>query len=392
MLSRLGRPVASAATAVAAAATRRHGIMVRNKGGFRMMTATTTTGSLQTETLPTTSIPVVRSVQAIRQWRSQRTSPSIGLVPTMGALHDGHLALIRAAARENDEVVVSVFLNPAQFGAGEDLASYPVTWETDAKALARTDQQLSREADARGRISVVFAPDTHTMYPEGRAGQQNPSSTDDGTFVTLNPLSRRLEGASRPTFFRGVATICTKLFNLVRPTRVYLGQKDVQQTVVVRRMVRDLMIPLDVVVCPTQRDPDGLALSSRNVYLGPRRRAVAVKLLPCALAAARRAYERDLRKARSDILAAADVVVANLDLAQRALSPRQRALFELDYLSLADPDTLDEVDIVDDAKGAVLSAAVKMLPLEDVCEGEDVGYAGGPVVRLIDNVILRPTA
>ncbi|RCI09063.1 hypothetical protein L249_4975 [Ophiocordyceps polyrhachis-furcata BCC 54312] len=356
-------------------------------------TPTTARRSLQTETLPSTSIPIIRTIEAMRTWRALRTS-TVGLVPTMGALHEGHLSLIRAAARQSSDVVVSVFLNPAQFGAREDLASYPVTWDDDAAALARIDgQELASSSSSpsdgekpAGRIRAVFAPDVSTMYPEGAPG---PYPDSKGSFVSITPLGEVLEGASRPTFFRGVATVCIKLFNLVQPDLVFLGQKDVQQTVVLRRMVRDLMLPTRIVVCPTARDDDGLALSSRNVYLGPRRRAVAVRLLPAALAAASAAYGRSILS-RADILRPALEVVSTLAAEQRGLSPEERATFELDYMSLADPDTLLELDAVDPLRGAVLSAAVRMLPLEKVRRGEEVGYANGPLVRLIDNVILEP--
>ncbi|KAG5912746.1 hypothetical protein E4U53_005186, partial [Claviceps sorghi] len=229
------------------------------------------------QTLPASPIRLLRSVDDVRRWRrplliNQR---SVGLVPTMGALHEGHLALVRAAARDNHEVVVSIYVNPAQFGLGEDLASYPVTWGPDTAALARLDGELADEGANLGRVSAVFAPSTADMYPSGFPGQDVDSK---GSFVTITPAGERLEGVSRPTFFRGVATVCAKLFNIVQPDRVYFGQKDVQQTVVIRRMVRDLMVPTDVVVCPTEREPDGLAMASRNVYLGARRRAVALVL------------------------------------------------------------------------------------------------------------------
>ncbi|RDA84336.1 hypothetical protein CP532_4945 [Ophiocordyceps camponoti-leonardi (nom. inval.)] len=379
MLPRIGRPV------------------TRLTRPIVIISPTTARRSLQTETLPSTSIPIIRGIEAIRKWRAGRTS-TVGLVPTMGALHEGHLSLIRAAARESRDVVVSVFLNPAQFGAGEDLASYPVTWEGDAAALARIDgQELASPSSSSssslsptdghqgGRIRAIFAPDISTMYPEGAPG---PYPDSKGSFVSITPLGEVLEGASRPTFFRGVATVCMKLFNLVQPDVVFLGQKDVQQTVVLRRMVRDLMLPIRIAVCPTARDEDGLALSSRNVYLGPRRRAVAVRLLPAALKAASAAYDRSLE--REDILGAAHEVVARLAAEQGALSPEERVRFEVDYVSLADPDTLLEVDAVDPLRGAVLSAAVRMLPLEKVRDGEEVGYANGPLVRLIDNIILKP--
>ncbi|KAM3515951.1 hypothetical protein MY11210_000491 [Beauveria gryllotalpidicola] len=340
------------------------------------------------EKLPSTSIRVLRTVDAVRRWRKPHTlsQHSVGLVPTMGALHEGHLALIRAAARENHHVVVSVYVNPAQFGVREDLASYPVTWDADAAALARLDRALADDGANLGRISAVFAPTTADMYPSGFPGQAVDSK---GSFVTVTPVGEVLEGASRPTFFRGVATVCMKLFNIVQPERVYFGQKDVQQTVVIRRMARDFILPTEVVVCPTERESDGLALSSRNVYLGTRRRRVGI-VLHRALSAAANSYAAG-NVDRAAVLGTAREVVAAVVQAQARLPPTQRVLFEVDYISLADPDTLQEIDVIDPARGAVLSGAIKMLPLEEAVPGEDVGHAGGPAVRLIDNIILEPT-
>jgi pantoate--beta-alanine ligase len=197
-----------------------------------------------------------------------------------------------------------------------------------------------------------------------------------------------LEGASRPTFFRGVATVCMKLFNIVQPERVYFGQKDVQQTVVIRRMVKDLMVPTDVVICPTEREPDGLAMASRNVYLGTRRRQAAL-VLSSALRAAQDAYTAG-KSDRAAVLGAARDVCETVLATQMALKPSERVKFEVDYISLADPDTLQEVEHVDLSKGAVLSGAVKMFPVEEPGQGEDLGHSGGPAVRLIDNIILPP--
>ncbi|GFP54199.1 hypothetical protein ACSS6W_001871 [Trichoderma asperelloides] len=350
---------------------------------------TTTIRTLRTvaETVPKSSIKILRLVDAVRQWRKPHMANyrSVGLVPTMGALHEGHFSLIRAAARENHHVVVSIYVNPAQFGIKEDLASYPVTWETDVAALARLDREFADDGANLGRISAVFAPTTSEMYPSGFPGQEVDSK---GSFVTITPVGEVLEGASRPTFFRGVATVCMKLFNIVQPDRVYFGQKDVQQTVVIKRMVQDFMMPTDVVICPTTREPDGLALSSRNVYLGPRRRSVAV-VLSKALRAAEAMYKNG-RLSRSDVLGAANEVAKTTLEAQKRLPADQRVTFEVDYISLADPDTLQEVDAVDAAKGAILSGAIKMLPVEQAQSGEDLGHSGGPAVRLIDNIILAP--
>ncbi|KAF4966566.1 hypothetical protein FSARC_5808 [Fusarium sarcochroum] len=350
--------------------------------------ASACSSSSRNETLPKSPIRVLRSVDSLRRWRSPHVlnHRSVGLVPTMGALHEGHLSLIRSAAKENHHVVVSVYVNPAQFGIKEDLSSYPVTWDEDAKKLAALDRELADDGGNLGRISAVFAPTTPEMYPSGFPGQEVNSK---GSFVTITPVGEVLEGASRPTFFRGVATVCLKLFNIVQPERVYFGQKDVQQTVVIRRMVKDLILPMSVVVEPTERDTDGLALSSRNVYLGPRRRSVAV-VLPGALSTAAGAYTSGGLRDRASILGAANNFIAAVAAAQSELPPTERVLFEVDYISLADPDTLQEVDVVDPSRGAILSGAIKMLPVEEAKKGEDLGFSGGPSVRLIDNIILKP--
>jgi pantoate--beta-alanine ligase len=188
----------------------------------------------------------------------------VGLVPTMGAFHDGHLALFRAARDECDVVVVSLFLNPSQFGANEDLSRYPQDEARDATMAAEAG------------VDIVFAPSPEEMYPEGY-----------GTWIDVDGTGA--EGSARPDHFRGVATVCLKLFNIVRPQVAYFGQKDAQQAVVLRRMIRDLNVDLDLRVLPTVRDADGLALSSRNAYLSGEERRLALAL-PRALEAGRAAY------------------------------------------------------------------------------------------------------
>ena len=185
---------------------------------------------------------------------------TVGLVPTMGGFHEGHIALFRAARAENDVVVASLFVNPAQFGANEDLAAYPRDEKRDAEL-----------AEAAG-VDILFAPSAEELYPPGFQ-----------TWVEVEQLGRTLEGEFRPGHFRGVATICLKLLNVVRPDRAYFGQKDAQQVAVVKRMVRDLDLTVEIRVVPTIRDGDGLALSSRNAYLSPAERERALAL-PRALA------------------------------------------------------------------------------------------------------------
>jgi pantoate--beta-alanine ligase len=205
----------------------------------------------------------VRTVADLRATLApaRREGRCIGLVPTMGAFHEGHLSLFRAARAENDVVVASLFVNPAQFAEGEDLESYPRDEERDAR--------LAAEAG----VDVLFVPAAEEIYPPGFE-----------TWVEVERLGAILEGEHRPGHFRGVATVCLKLFNLVRPQRAYFGQKDSQQVAVLKRMVRDLAVPVEIRVLPTVRDDDGLALSSRNAYLSPAERELALAL-PRALEA-----------------------------------------------------------------------------------------------------------
>ncbi|KAF2720676.1 Nucleotidylyl transferase [Polychaeton citri CBS 116435] len=333
------------------------------------------------------SIHVFRDVAQLRQHRRGLllNGRTVGLVPTMGAMHKGHISLARQAAKENTDVFVTIYVNPTQFGVNEDLDSYPKTWDSDIKALEELDKDLEKSKSI-GRINAVFAPTTKTMYPV-----LPPDSTLPGTgsFVTITPLAGLLEGKSRPVFFRGVATVCMKLFNIVEPERVYFGQKDVQQTVVIKRMVKDFHLNTEVRVIPTEREPDGLAMSSRNVYLGERRRRMGI-VLSLALKAAETAYKMGNTN-RDDILATAWDVTNVMSIQQDGLPPTKKSIFEVDYISLADPDTLEEVSEVDPAKGAVLSGAIKMLPLEAEADGERLGLGDDKVpVRLIDNIMLSP--
>lgn len=261
---------------------------------------------------------LVRGIAELRTARSQLTDP-LGLVPTMGALHDGHLSLIRRARQDCASVVVSVFVNPTQFGASEDLSAYP-------RDLAR-DAALAERAGA----DVVWAPQVEDVYPPGFQ-----------TRVQVESLTQPLEGYHRPGHFQGVATIVAKLFNVVQPQRTYFGQKDAQQAMVVRRMAQDLNFPLEVVVCPTVREPDGLALSSRNAYLNPNERRAAPVLFR-ALSAAAEAFEAGEREA--------DRLRQRMErtLAGEPLARPQ-------YVSVADPETLAELS--GPVERALLSMAV----------------------------------
>src|SRR5574341_1644258 len=244
-----------------------------------------------------------------------------GLVPTMGALHDGHLSLVRHAKAECAHVGVSIFVNPTQFGPGEDLSKYPRDLDRDLKLLEALE------------VDVVWTPAPEIVYPPGFQ-----------TWVTVEEVAKPLEGKARPGHFRGVATVVAKLFNAFTPQRAYFGQKDAQQVVVVKRMVSDLNFPLEVIVCPIVREPDGLAMSSRNVYLNPEERKAAT-VLYCALSAAKAKYDAGERDAEM-LRAALSCTIAAEPLARE------------EYVSAADPDTLAELEQVE--KGALLSMAVRI--------------------------------
>jgi pantoate--beta-alanine ligase len=264
----------------------------------------------------------------------RRKGRSIGLVPTMGALHDGHLSLIRRCRAENDAVVMSLFVNPIQFNRTDDLDSYPRDLDRDARLAAEEG------------VDVLFAPPAEGIYPKVYR-----------TYVTVEGLTDRWEGAARPGHFRGVATICTKLFTICRPHRAYFGQKDYQQSLVVRRLVADLNLGLDIVVVPTVREPDGLALSSRNVLLSAEERQQAT-ILSRALfqaQAAVRGGERDAVRLR-------DRLEAEI---------RRSALAVLDYVAICDPETLEPLERIGGRAVAVVAATFG-------------------TTRLIDNVSLEP--
>lgn len=312
------------------------------------------------------------TISSYRKWRSSLPPLStVGFVPTMGALHDGHVSLIRHAACENTHVVVSIFLNPAQFAPTEDLAAYPRTLSNDLSMIEDINHELLNlrsatmtTSQAIGHVHTVFVPTVEEMYP---LGIPLDTATQEGTFVTVTPLASRLEGVTRPHFFRGVATVCTKLFNITQPTRAYFGQKDVQQTIVLRRLITDLHLPIDLRICPTLREPDGLAMSSRNVYLGAKRRKVA-PILYKALCAAEKVYKEGDTNRENILGAARKVIDAH---AEEGVS------INLDYLSVAEGQMLTELEHVI-YPGAVLSCALIMQAVKE----------GDPIVRLIDNIIL----
>ncbi|TPX35251.1 pantoate---beta-alanine ligase (AMP-forming) [Synchytrium microbalum] len=285
------------------------------------------TPSIQDEIL---LVNTLRDYRILRN-RWFREGKTVGFVPTMGALHDGHASLAERARRENDIVVSSIFVNPAQFAPTEDLAKYPRTLERDLAIL-----------DEAG-VDVAFVPSVEEMYP---AGIVLDVGAQAGSFVEVKGKSHQMEGMIRPHFFRGVATVVTKLFNMMQPTRSYFGQKDIQQCIVIKSMIRDLHIPTDIVIAPTIREHDGLAMSSRNRYLSAEERSVA-PILYRALAEARDVYNRGGSRREDIILAAEKVIEAD---------PRAK----LEYLSLANPSSLREEEKVTRREGAILSGAVRI--------------------------------
>ena len=273
-----------------------------------------------------------RNYEELAKGLAQLRKP-VGFVPTMGYLHEGHLSLVNRAKEENQSVVVSIFPNPTQFAPDEDLESYPVDIEGDLRLLLKEGTDL------------VWIPDSADIYPENYQ-----------TWVDVEILTKKLEGIYRPNHFRGVTTVVAKLFNAVQPDKAYFGQKDAQQVLVIKQMTRDLNYPIEIVICPTVREPDGLAMSSRNSYLSEKERKAALCLI------------RGLEKAKKTYMKGEK----NVERIKTIVSDeiKKEELAELQYVSLADPDTLDELG--GDIKGGLLSLAVFV--------GE---------TRLIDNIMLQ---
>ena len=274
---------------------------------------------------------VIENIAEMRQVRRELDNP-LGFVPTMGFLHEGHLSLVKRAREENKSMAVSIFVNPTQFGPREDFKNYPRDTKRDLNML-------------EPYTDVVFLPSAEEMYP-----------LNFDTWVDIEGITNVLEGAKRPGHFRGVATVCTKLFNIVQPTRAYFAQKDAQQLLVIKKMVKELDMPLEIVTCPTIREADGLAMSSRNTYLDADQRRAATVLYR-ALILAERLYGEGQRDANNIRRNMTDMI-------------EQQPLAEIDYISVADAETLRELDRIDGK--ALASMAVKF-----------------GATRLIDNIILE---
>jgi len=275
---------------------------------------------------------VFSAIEDIRRLRWADSSAIWGFVPTMGFLHEGHLSLVRRARQENEQVGVSIFVNPTQFNDPKDLETYPIDLDRDLALLKKEG------------VDLVWMPSQDIVYPP-----------DYETFVEVTQVTTVLEGAARPGFFRGVATVVAKLFNVFQPQRTYFGQKDAQQAIVIKRMVQDLNFNIEVIICPTVREADGLAMSSRNAKLSAAARKEAICLYH-ALCAAKELFEQgegDAERLRAKMVA----VIESTDMAR------------LDYVSVAHPDTLEELTVIEDR--ALLSLAVFF-----------------DTVRLIDNMMV----
>ncbi|KAI0272542.1 Pantoate-beta-alanine ligase [Gloeopeniophorella convolvens] len=325
--------------------------------------------------LPASRIPVFTVIEEYRSWRTGafENKKTVGFVPTMGALHDGHLSLVKRSLAENDLTVLSIFVNPAQFAPHEDLATYPRTLPTDLSLLSALEHQTNDLSTSPRTPSAVFVPAVKDMYPSGISQDV---SEQKGTFVEVKGYGEQMEGRSRPTFFRGVATVVTKLLNIIQPTNAYFGQKDIQQALLLRRLVGDLHLahptPQRLHIIPTARDPaDGLALSSRNAYLTlpERQRAPAFY---AALRSAAQVWAAGASKKTTIQHALKQLEQAKLEGAEHGVDIRP------DYIELNDSDTFEVVDDGQvqrpDGTPVILSGAV---------------WYGR--TRLIDNIVLGNT-
>ena len=303
---------------------------------------------------------ILRTVAQVRQWRQsllQNNNQTVGFIPTMGALHSGHLSLIQSSLNENDKTIISIFVNPSQFAPHEDLDNYPRTLDSDIKLINDTFKIKS--------VDAVFVPKISEMYPSGITLDINKQR---GAFINVLGCSEQLEGITRPNFFRGVATVVTKLINIVQPTNIYFGQKDAQQCIVIKNLVKDLLIPTNVKVLPTLREENGLAMSSRNQYLSKDMKQRS-SLIYKGLSKGEKYYEMNKNQGKvksSDILnEIKSIIESDKD-------------FDIEYISINHPETLDELEFVEPGIGALVSTAVKV-PKENSNE----------MARLIDNIILH---
>lgn len=340
---------------------------IRLARAVQLTEATTRTLS----TSATSAVRVFNTIDQVRAWRREKTllGQTIGFVPTMGALHKGHLDLVRASIAENNHTIVSIFVNPSQFAPHEDFGQYPRTVDSDVAKLTELrdaiQQNQGKAVHHTKNEFAVFAPSVNEMYPSGI-----PLDVKEqvGAFIEVKGLSHQLEGSIRPHFFRGVATVVTKLLNIIQPDRAYFGQKDAQQCVVVSRLVADLHIPTAVTIVPTTREANGLAMSSRNVYLTEESKDKSQVLFQ-ALTGAQNSFREE---------GTHDLTYG--DVRQKVLDTIAASQFSIDveYVSVSDKKTLMDFPLdqpIDRESGCLISAAVRV-PNKD-----------GAKTRIIDNVL-----
>lgn len=312
-------------------------------------------------------IPIITTVRELRALRSSFTknNESVGFVPTMGYLHQGHMSLVNESLNSNDHTIISIFVNPSQFAPGEDLETYPRDLDHDLKIINEfIKQKFSNDKTKKWKIDAIFKPEVSEMYPSGfvmdRVNQK-------GTFVEVLGVSEQLEGKTRPSFFRGVSTVVTKLLNAVEPTVAYFGQKDIQQTVVIKNMVIDLLINTKIEIVPIIRNESGLALSSRNAYLSNE----ILNQVTCIYQSMKLAFDQYSNK---NILNIDTLTKLITDLIESTNSN-----FKIDYVSFNHPTSLEYITAIDPKIGCILSMAV-YVP-NSVDENEE------KTTRLIDNMI-----
>lgn len=306
---------------------------------------------------------VLNTVAEVRSYRKSQINHDVGFVPTMGALHEGHLQLVRRALQDNDRVIVSIFVNPTQFGPGEDLDKYPRAYDDDCNKLKAISENI-----------VMFFPEDKTvLYPNVN------NDNKEGDLIQLKPLAfdTIAESISRPNFFNGVAQICCKLFNIVQPSRTYFGQKDIAQCVLIKRMISDLLMDIEVIIVPTIRESDGLAMSSRNVYMNSDERKIA-PLLYQALLKGKEYWENTIKNNTNSVISKHDIVkeIESSILTYNDSNDNNAIKILIQYISVAEPKTMQEIKL--------------NYPQQDCAIVSIAAMVGN--VRLIDNVIIGESA
>ncbi|ODV59490.1 pantoate--beta-alanine ligase PAN6 [Ascoidea rubescens DSM 1968] len=307
---------------------------------------------------------VLKTIDEVRNWRLTCLfdNKSVGFVPTMGALHNGHISLVNNSLNSNDRTIVSIFVNPSQFAPTEDLDSYPKTFDQDLEILSKLKSSYNNLIT---RVDAIFFPSVNEIYPSGIPLDVE---KQQGAFVSVKGLSEQLEGKTRPNFFRGVSTVITKFFNIITPTNVYFGQKDIQQVLVIKKLIKDLIYPINLNVVPIQRDPEtNLALSSRNLYFDAKSRNFA-SIVYKSLNLIENLYKENNIK---------DCGILK-EKFSRFLKPHgDSELLKIDYISIADKENLMELNEIDSNTGAIISCAIYIKNNQD-----------GKFIRLIDNIIV----